>query len=98
VDYTKPESISPEVKAAIMSDTHKYRLLIFRNNGEHMSGDAQVEISQWFGKIDNTFYKHATSPNTNVFRVSNDPKEGSKGVGRAGWHIDGTFKQKPFKV
>jgi len=49
VDYTQPEKISAEVKAAIMSDTHKYRLLIFRNNGEHMSGDAQVELSGWFG-------------------------------------------------
>jgi len=29
--------------------------------------------------------------------VSNDEDEGCTGVGRTGWHIDGTFLDKPYK-
>ena len=35
-------------------------------------------------------YAHAhRSPHPDVFRVSNDEREGCTGVGRTGWHIDG---------
>ena len=31
-----------------------------------------------------------------IFRVSNDRSEGCTNVGRTGWHIDGSFQEKPF--
>lgn len=31
-----------------------------------------------------------------VFRVSNDEHEGCVGVGRTGWHIDGSFQECPY--
>ncbi len=30
------------------------------------------------------------------FRVSNDKNEGCTGVGRTGWHVDGSFQPAPF--
>jgi alpha-ketoglutarate-dependent taurine dioxygenase len=33
-----------------------------------------------------------------VFRVSNDPAEGCTGVGRTGWHVDGSFCAAPFAL
>ena len=36
-------------------------------------------------------------PHPDIFRVSNDETEGCVGVGRTGWHIDGTFQWRPFK-
>ena len=43
-----------------------------------MSGEKQVEISRWFGEIDNTTYKkHPSSPSIHIFRVSNDPNQGN---------------------
>ena len=43
-----------------------------------MPGFRQVEISKWFGDIDNvTYFKHPASPSVDIFRVSNDPNEGS---------------------
>ena len=61
-----------------------------------MSGDRHVEISRWFGELESTFYKHHKSPHPDVFRVSNDEEEGCTGVGRTGWHVDGSFQPAPF--
>ena len=66
-----------------------------RNQGV-ISGSTQVEISKWFGELESTFYKHPRSPHPDVFRVSNDENEGCTGVGRTGWHIDGSFQPAPF--
>lgn len=38
--------------------------------------------SNWFGPCESTFYKHEKSPNPDVFRVSNDRREGCTGAGR----------------
>eukprot|EP00658_Telonema_sp_P-2_P019796 TRINITY_DN17794_c0_g2_i1.p1 TRINITY_DN17794_c0_g2~~TRINITY_DN17794_c0_g2_i1.p1 ORF type:complete len:199 (+),score=21.69 TRINITY_DN17794_c0_g2_i1:161-757(+) len=38
------------------------------------------------------------SPHPDIFRVSNDPEQGCRNVGRSGWHIDGSFMPRPFKV
>jgi taurine dioxygenase len=76
-------------------DVHKYRLLVFRDQGV-LSGKRQVEISRWFGQLDSTFYRHPKSPDLDVFRVSNDESEGCTNVGRTGWHIDGSFQPAPF--
>ena len=86
---------SNDVISKIKSDVHKHRLLIFKDQGI-ISGSRHVEISKWFGELESTFYKHAKSPHPDVFRVSNNPKEGCTNVGRTGWHIDGSFMSKPF--
>eukprot|EP00294_Goniomonas_avonlea_P007060 CAMPEP_0114547268 /NCGR_PEP_ID=MMETSP0114-20121206/4375_1 /TAXON_ID=31324 /ORGANISM="Goniomonas sp, Strain m" /LENGTH=248 /DNA_ID=CAMNT_0001731815 /DNA_START=81 /DNA_END=823 /DNA_ORIENTATION=- len=81
----------------IMNDAHEHRLLVFPGQGQ-ISGERQVEISRWFGEVESTFYKHPKSPHPDIFRVSNDESEGCTGVGRTGWHIDGTFLPHPFKI
>lgn len=81
----------------IKEGLHQHRLLIFRGQGK-ISGEKQVEISRWFGEVESTFYKHPASPHPEIFRVSNDESEGCTNVGRSGWHIDGSFMAKPFKV
>ena len=52
--------------------------------------------SKWFGEVESTFYNHPKSPHRDIFRVSNDRTEGCTNVGRTGWHIDGSFQEKPF--
>ncbi|XP_059151579.1 alkylsulfatase-like [Physella acuta] len=73
----------------------KHCLLIFKNQGK-ISGKDHVRISRWLGDLESTFYKHPRSPDPDVFRVSNDEREGCRNVGRSGWHIDGSFMEKPF--
>lgn len=85
----------PEVIKQIKEDVTKHRMLIFKNQGI-ISGKRHVEISKWFGELESTFYKHPKSPHPDVFRVSNDKSEGCTGVGRTGWHIDGSFQPAPF--
>ena len=72
-----------------------FSIVIFRNQGV-VNGKRHVEISEWFGPCDSTFYKHPKSPHDDVFRVSNDEHEGCLGVGRTGWHVDGSFQPAPF--
>jgi len=84
-----------EVIEQIRKDVTKHKILIFKNQGI-INGDRHVEISRWFGELESTFYKHPKSPHPDVFRVSNDKNEGCTGVGRSGWHIDGTFQPAPF--
>lgn len=86
-----PDQIIQQIK----KDVHKHRLLIFKNQGI-ISADRHVEISRWFGELESTFYKHPKSPHPDVFRVSNCEEEGCTNVGRTGWHIDGSFMEKPF--
>uniref|UniRef100_A0A1B6C9E7 TauD/TfdA-like domain-containing protein n=1 Tax=Clastoptera arizonana TaxID=38151 RepID=A0A1B6C9E7_9HEMI len=84
-----------EVIKQIKEDVLQYGLLVFKDQGA-VSGNRHVEISKWFGELDSVFYQHPKSPHYDVFRVSNDPAEGCTGVGRTGWHIDGTFQSAPF--
>ncbi|KAJ6649171.1 putative dioxygenase [Pseudolycoriella hygida] len=85
----------PEVIEQIKRDVTEHRLLVFPQQGI-ISGARHVEISKWFGELESTFYKHERSPHPDVFRVSNDGNEGCRGVGRTGWHIDGSFQPEPF--
>lgn len=88
--------LSDELVQQIKEDMAQYRVLVFKGqNG--LSGQRQVQISQQLGEIESTFYKHPRSPHPDIFRVSNDEKEGCTNVGRTGWHIDGTFQSRPFK-
>ncbi|KAG8330760.1 hypothetical protein J6590_055745 [Homalodisca vitripennis] len=83
-----------EVIERIKEDVTEHRMLIFKDQGV-ITGDQQVHISKWFGEVEDTFYKHEKSPHPKVARISNDPNEGYTGVGRTGWHIDGTFQYAP---
>ncbi|KAG4066874.1 hypothetical protein HA402_012941 [Bradysia odoriphaga] len=85
----------PEVIEQIKKDVTSHRILLFTGQGI-IDGARHVEISRWFGDLESTFYKHEKSPHPDVFRVSNDPTEGCRGVGRTGWHIDGSFQPAPF--
>ncbi|XP_063962996.1 alkylsulfatase-like [Lytechinus pictus] len=87
----QPQEVIDEIK----QDVAQHRLMIFRNQSV-ISGDRHVEISLWFGELESTFYKHPKSPHPDVFRVSNVESEGCRGVGRTGWHIDGSFQPAPF--
>lgn len=73
----------------------RHRLVVFRDQDVVAAHD-QVEISKWFNPLECTFYKHPMSPHPEVFRVSNDPSQGCTGVGRTGWHVDGSFQPSPF--
>lgn len=88
-------SVSEDLVKQLKTDVHKYRLLIFKDQAV-INGDRHVEISKWFGELESTFYKHPKSPHPDVFRVSNEATEGCTNVGRTGWHIDGSFMEKPF--
>merc|ERR1712004_792752 len=89
------KSTSDSVKDQIIKDVAKHRILVFRNQSG-ISPQKHLEISQWVGEIESTFYDHPKSPDRDIFRVSNDRNEGCTGVGRTGWHIDGSFQLAPF--
>lgn len=95
INLSEPQSES--TVTAINEELTLHRLLVFRDQGI-ISGQRQVEISRWFGNLESTFYKHPASPHRDVFRVSNDPSQGCTGVGRTGWHVDGSFQRAPFAV
>lgn len=78
----------------LKEDIHKYLVLVFKN--QKLEDSLQVDISKAIGKVRSTFYKHPSSPHPDIFRVSNNSQEGCTGVGRTGWHIDGTFLARPF--
>uniref|UniRef100_A0A7S4JR41 TauD/TfdA-like domain-containing protein n=1 Tax=Odontella aurita TaxID=265563 RepID=A0A7S4JR41_9STRA len=87
----------PALIRQLKSDLREHRLLLFRDHApDAISGDRQVELSAALGRIESTFYRHPRSPHPDVFRVSNDEKEGCRNVGRSGWHVDGTFLRTPF--
>lgn len=94
LDGTEP--LSPKLVQKLKEDMGKYRVMVFKGQGQ-ISGARQVQISAQLGEIESTFYKHPRSPHPDIFRVSNDEREGCTGVGRTGWHIDGTFQPMPFK-
>ena len=89
------DEVSQDVIEQIKYDIHKYRIMIFRDQGK-VSGKRQVEISKWFGELDSIFHHHPKSPDSNVLRVSNDESEGATGIGRTGWHVDGSQQPVPF--
>lgn len=93
VDLNK--DISPALIQQFKTDVHNHHLLIFKDQGI-ISGKRHVEVSKWFGEFESTFYKHPKSPHPDIFRVSNVREEGCTNVGRTGWHIDGSFMEKPF--
>ncbi len=72
----------------------RYRILVFRDQGL-LSPKRQVEITRWFGEPDPANYG-PKNPNQYVARISNDPTEGEFGVGSAGFHLDGTYRDKPY--
>lgn len=93
LDIKQP--LSQQEIERLKSDVNSHRLVVLRDQGL-ISGQRQVDVSRWFGDLESTFYKHPASPHPDVFRVSNDDTEGCTGVGRTGWHIDGSFQRAPF--
>lgn len=89
------QNFSPEFIQQIKTDMTRHRILLFRDQPT-VSGQRQVELSRRLGRVESTFYKHPKSPHADIFRVSNDEDEGCTGVGRTGWHVDGTFMETPF--
>jgi len=89
------KDVPADVVSTIKQLVTKHRLLVFRNQGI-VPGERQAQIARWFGELESTFYKHPKSPHPDVFRVSNDDTEGCTRVGRTGWHIDGSFMDRPF--
>jgi len=88
--------VNKELLTRIKEDVVKYRILLFKGQFG-LTGEQQVKISKGLGTIESTFYKHPKSPHPDIFRVSNEESEGCTGVGRTGWHVDGTFQNTPFK-
>jgi taurine dioxygenase len=96
VDWlNRPEPEKLETIRALNDLVFEHRLVVFRNQGI-VPGNAQVEVSTWFNPLESTFYKHPKSPHPDVFRVSNESTVGCTGVGRTGWHVDGSFQPSPF--
>jgi len=93
IDLAK--EVSKEVVELIKQDVRTHRLLVFRHQ-MNISPERHLQIGRWFGQIESTFYNQPASPHRDVFRVSNDRSEGCTGVGRTGWHIDGSFQEAPF--
>ena len=89
------QNISSDIIQLVKEDVKSHRLLVFRNQGV-VSPSRHLEIGRWFGEIESTFYNHSRSPHRDIFRVSNDREQGCTGVGRTGWHIDGSFMSEPF--
>jgi taurine dioxygenase len=96
LDLATADLQNEDLVAQIKSDLKQHRLLLFRGSSSSLSGARQVELSSKLGTVESTFYQHPRSPDLNVFRVSNDEREGCRNVGRSGWHIDGTFLPAPF--
>lgn len=89
------DDIGKDTIQQIKRDVAKHKIIVFRNQTD-LPPEKHLEIAKWFGKIESTFYNHPKSPSLDIFRVSNDDKEGCTHVGRTGWHIDGSFMQMPF--
>jgi len=89
------KNVSNEVVKQIKDDVRDHRVVVFKNQGILLP-ERHLEIAKWFGELESTFYNHPKSPDRDIFRVSNDKNEGCTNVGRTGWHIDGSFQEKPF--
>jgi alpha-ketoglutarate-dependent taurine dioxygenase len=61
VSLRDPQSIAPSVWEEIEEALDTHRLLVFRGQND-MSSDAQIQLSQRFGSLESTFYKHPRSP------------------------------------
>ena len=96
LDLATADLQNDDLVAQLKSDIKQHRLLLFRGFSKPLSGARQVELSSKLGTVESTFYQHPRSPDKDVFRVSNDEREGCRNVGRSGWHIDGTFMMAPF--
>ncbi|KAK7465206.1 hypothetical protein BaRGS_00037610, partial [Batillaria attramentaria] len=92
-DPDLPDSLVQQVRR----DVHRHRLLIFKDQGV-INGTRHVEIARWFGELKSDWKNHPRSPHKHIIRLSNDKREGLGGVGATGWHIDGSFYEKPYSV
>lgn len=80
----------------LKQDLNFYKILFFKNNNP-ISAELHREIMQAFGQII-PWGTHPKSPHPDIYRISNNPKEGFVGNGTSGFHIDGCFKKIPPKI
>ena len=89
------DPVPQEAIDQIKKDVHKYRIMIFRDQGK-VSGKRQAEIGKWFGELESPFNRHPMSPDHDVLRLSNDEAEGFRGLGYQGFHIEGSHRPMPY--
>jgi len=93
--------LTDELIRRIKSDIHAHELLIFKHQApdtKHIIAPMKrIEIAKKLGTIVSSHYDHPNAPHRDIFRVSNDAQFGCLKVGRTGWHIDGTFLQRPYR-
>lgn len=89
------QPVPQETVEKIKQDVTEHRIVVFRDQGV-VSGERQVEISEWFGELDDGLAKHPKSPHPKIYRVSNDRRDGCTNVGTSGWHIDGTYYERLY--
>jgi taurine dioxygenase len=82
-----------EVLAALQLEMANRGFLVFKGQGV-MAPDEQIRASELWGgrEIHSTHGVHPATPgdNKHIFRLSNDPRHGTLGVGPQ-WHNDGSF-------
>ncbi|CAH1785347.1 unnamed protein product [Owenia fusiformis] len=89
------ETIPHSTVESLKEDVTKHKLLVFRDQGK-LTAERQVEITEWFGELETVGFEcHPKCSHPKVLRLSNDATEGYKGFGNKGFHIDGSFLEKP---
>lgn len=91
LDLRGPEPPS-EVLEALQHEMAMRGFLVFAEQGV-LTGDEQCRASEFWGgrEMHSTHGVHPMAPNRHIFRLSNDPEVGIKGVGPQ-WHNDGSFE------
>jgi len=81
-----------EVLEALQAEMAARGFLVFSDQGV-LTGDEQCKASELWGgrEIHSTHGVHPNAPNRHIFRLSNDPEMGIRGVGPQ-WHNDGSFE------
>jgi taurine dioxygenase len=96
LDFKKRVVPPAECLEAIQMEMAIRGFVVFAEQGV-LSGDEQVWASELWGgrKMHSTHGVHPQSPNRHIFRLSNDNRKGTNGVGPQ-WHNDGSFVEGTF--
>ena len=92
------DPVSDETVGALRRLLSRHKLLVFKGQ-DVVSGGRQVAITRWFGEVATAgFERHDASPHDAILRLSNDDAAGFRDFGTSGFHIDGSFLEKPNGV
>ncbi|HKK63345.1 MAG TPA: TauD/TfdA family dioxygenase [Bacteroidales bacterium] len=98
IDLSNQEQPPVEVIRALEVEMANLGFLVFKNK-KQISDDDFLRVSCWWGgrELNSTHRVHPATPggNRHIFRLSNDPAHGFKGVGPQ-WHNDGSFIDATF--